>query len=105
MKFNLIKRTFRSIRQQPFISTVSLIGTALSIFLIMVVVMTNELPFTDIAPEKHKDRWLTNDYLSIKNTNWEGQSHGAMGFNTLRRVFYNMKTPEEVTGFTRFFSF
>lgn len=100
MQNNLLKRAFNSLRQQPFVSAISLIGSALAIFLIMIVVMIEQLPFTDIRPELNKDRFLTQSYTSIKNKNWDGTSNGQVGFNTVRETFYKMTTPEEVTAFT-----
>lgn len=102
MQNNLLKRAFNSLRQQPFVSIISLIGSALAIFLIMVVVMIEQLPFTDIRPELNKDRWLTQSYTSIRNREWDGTSNGQIGFNTVRETFYKMTTPEEVTAFTGF---
>ena len=92
-----ISQAVNSLRQEPLISTIAVIGTALAIFLIMVVVMTEQLPYTDIAPELNKDRWLTHSNASIKSEG--GTSNGAMSYPLVKTTFYKMTTPEEVTAF------
>lgn len=58
MKTNYIKLAWASIRQQPVVSTVSIAGTALAIFLIMIMVMMTEIKTAPFAPESNRDRWL-----------------------------------------------
>ncbi len=48
---NYIKQITAEMRQQPLIGIITLSGTALAIFLIMVVVMLQEMEVTPIAPE------------------------------------------------------
>lgn len=49
MKNNLIRQALYDLRHQPVIGTVTIIGTALSIFLIMVIVMMNRVNIIDFA--------------------------------------------------------
>ncbi len=67
MKINYLKPAWGSVRQQPVISAVSMIGTALAIFLIMVVVMIEEVKTASFAPESNRDRWLVQKFGSITN--------------------------------------
>lgn len=99
MKTNYIKLAWASIRQQPMVSTVSIAGTALAIFLIMIMVMITEIKTAPFAPESNRDRWLVQKFASIAHKDWgeNNTSNGALGFNTIKAVFYEMKTPEAVT--------
>lgn len=102
MQNNLISRAFASLKQQPLVSALSLIGSALAIFLIMVVVMTVNLPYSDLRPETNKDRWLACSYTTISNNNWGdgfNTSNGATSFKTIKETIYSLTTPEEVTAF------
>lgn len=101
MKTNYLKQAWLSIRQQPMVSTVSIAGTALAIFLIMIVVMITEVQTAPFAPESNRDRWLVQKYASIHHESWDegNSSNGAMGFNMVKATFYEMKTPEAVTAF------
>ena len=66
MKTNYIRQAWVSMRQQPVVSSVSVIGTALAIFLIMIVVMMQEIKTAPYSPESNRDRWLVQRYGSIK---------------------------------------
>lgn len=53
-----MKQIWYELRSQPVISAVTIIGTALAIFLIMVVVMLHQVTVIDIAPETKRSRTL-----------------------------------------------
>lgn len=101
MKTNYIRQAWASMRQQPVVSSVSVIGTALAIFLIMIVVMMQEIKTAPYSPESNRDRWLVQRYGSIKNKAWgeDNSSNGPLAYNTVKAVFYEMETPEAVTAF------
>ena len=101
MKINYLKQAWASIRQQPVVSTVTVAGTALAIFLIMIVVMMNEVATAPFAPESNRDRWLVQKFASIRNKDWgeNDSGNGAMGYNMVKATIYEMKTPEAVTAF------
>lgn len=88
-------------KHQPVMTWVSITGTGLAIFLIMVVVMLNQVRVVPYAPESNRDRWLVNNAFSIGNKNWTGNStsNGAMSYQTAKELYYSMETPEEVTLF------
>lgn len=86
------------LKQQPLISVVSIAGTALAIFLIMLVVMVQEVSVAPFAPESNRDRFLHVKWMSISNSNWgNGTSNGPMSVRTARECFQSLKTPEAVT--------
>lgn len=101
MKINYFRQAWVSMRQQPVVSAVSVIGTALAIFLIMIVVMIREVNVAPFAPESNRDRWLVQRCGSITNNQWgpDDSSNGALAYNTIKAVFYQMETPEAVTAF------
>lgn len=87
------------LRQQPIISAVSIAGTALAIFLIMLVVMMQEVKTAPFAPESNRDRFLHVHYMSISNKEWgeDDSSNGPMSVRTARECFQSLTTPEAVT--------
>lgn len=106
-----IKRYFKqawgSLVKQPLLSTISVAGTALAIFLMMIIMMIDEVKVAPYAPESNRDRWLIQTRASLGNKEWsstpeKNSSTGTMGYNTIRRTFYEMTTPEAVTAFTPF---
>ncbi|MDE6340945.1 MAG: ABC transporter permease [Muribaculaceae bacterium] len=99
------KQAWGSLRKQPLLSIVSIAGTALAIFLIMIIVMIDEVKVTPFAPESNRDRWLVQTAASIGNKEWgstpeSNSSNGGMGYNLIRQTFYEMKLPEAVGCFT-----
>lgn len=52
------KQLWREIRALPLVGAVTVIGTALSLFLIMVVMMLQEVQVAPIAPESNRPRFL-----------------------------------------------
>lgn len=95
-------QAWAQLRQQPMISAVSIAGTALAIFLIMLVVMMQQVKVAPFAPESNRDRFLHVHYMSITNKSWgEGNSsNGPMGIKTALECFKSLKTPEAVTIYT-----
>ena len=61
-KFNQI---IYDIRRQPLIGTVTIIATALSIFLFMVVAITERVKVVSFSPESCRDNLLMGKYLHI----------------------------------------
>lgn len=102
-----IKQAWGSLAKQPLLSAISVGGTALAIFLIMIIVMIDEVKVTPFAPESNRDRWLIQTHASLGNKDWgstpeRNSSTGPMAYNTIRRTFYEMTTPEAVAAFTPF---
>ncbi len=92
-------------KKQPLLSIVSIAGTALAIFLIMIIVMIEEVDVTPFAPESNRDRWLVQTSASLGNKEWgstpdRNTSNGGMAYETIRRTFYEMQLPEAVGSFT-----
>ena len=52
------KQALAQLRQQPLLTTISVLGTALTICLIMVVVMQQQIKTTPFAPESNRNRLL-----------------------------------------------
>ena len=96
-------QAWAQLRQQPMMSAVSIAGTALAIFLIMLVVMMQQVKVAPFAPESNRDRFLHVKWMSISNSNWgDGTSNGPMSAQTARECFQSLKTPEAVTIYTVF---
>ena len=103
----MIKQYFQQawaqLRQQPLISTVNVAGTALSIFLIMLVVMVQQVDVEPFAPESKRDRMLYYTYTSVRNERMWGandSSNGCMSVDVADRCFRTLTTPEACTVYT-----
>jgi putative ABC transport system permease protein len=58
-----IKQILYDLRHQPVIAWVTILGTALSVFLILIVTMIMNVDLINIAPESHRDRMLYGKYM------------------------------------------
>ncbi len=92
-------------RQQPVLSVISVIGTALAIFLIMVVVMLNQVSVAPFAPESNRDRFLHAKYGSIKMDDGGGNnydSNGPYSYKSIESLYKNLKGAEATTAYTSY---
>lgn len=91
-------QAWAQLRQQPLISGVCIVGTALAIFLIMLVVMIQQVRVVPFAPESNRGRFLHVKWMSITNKEWKDDtSNGPMSVRTVRECFQSLKTPEAVS--------
>ena len=97
-----IQQAWSQLRQQPVISAVNVTGTALSIFLIMLVVMVQQVQVEPFQPESNRNRFLHVRCGSITNEKWgEGNSsNGPISVRTGRELYKSLETPEAVTLYT-----
>ena len=73
------KQALAQLRQHPLISIIGIVGTALSIFLIMLVVMMQQVKVAPFSPEPNRNRFLHVHYMSISHKDWgNGTSNGPV---------------------------
>ena len=70
----IIKQTYQQLKEQPLISIVSITGTALSLFLIMLVVMIQQVKVAPFSPESNRDRTLHVRFGSLSSKDGETNS-------------------------------
>ncbi len=64
-----MNRIISELKSQPLIGAVTIIGTALAVFMIMVVVMLQSVSTTPFAPESNRDRLLFGEFVHLKGIN------------------------------------
>lgn len=92
------KQAFHLLGENKLLSSISIIGTALAIAMIMVIVITLRATIAPFAPETHRDRMLIFRFAGLQsksNVNW--QSNGPIGYNTAKACFKGMTIPEIVS--------
>ncbi len=105
MKLNTIFRSaWFQMKHQKVLSIVTIAGTSLAIFLIMIVVMMQEVLTAPFAPESNRDRFLHYKYLSSYKEEWgEGNgSNGPLSYNTAKQMLLSLETPEAATAYRAF---
>lgn len=93
------KQAWRLLKENPVLSMISMIGTALAICMIMVIVMSHQVKNAPYPPETNRDRTLYVKWMSSreKNSTNTGSSNGPMGYDFAKACFKALKTPEAVT--------
>ena len=92
------KQAFHLLKENKLLSSISIIGTALAIAMIMVIVITLRATIAPFAPESYRDRMLIFRYAGFQyktNENW--QSNGPVSYKTAKACFKDMTTPEAVS--------
>lgn len=97
----IIRSTWFQMRHQPVLSIVTIAGTALSIFLIMIVVMMQQVTTAPFAPESNRDRFLHYSWMSTDDQDLAGhsESNGPMSYEAARQMLLTLPTPEAATAY------
>lgn len=98
MKKKLIQIIY-DMRTQPVVAWVTVIGTALSIFLIMTVMMMQQVKIMPIAPETNRDRMLYGMYIHEESISPDAQSGGSSGlsYEAARKLYDQLDGVEEIS--------
>lgn len=97
MKSKLLQ-IFYDLRHQPVVTWITLVGTTLSIFLIIVVVMMQQVSIIPFAPESCRPRLLLGANLHIRSLTNEGnESSSGLSYDTARRLYADLDGVERVS--------
>ncbi|MDO4691562.1 MAG: ABC transporter permease [Porphyromonadaceae bacterium] len=95
-----LKQAWRLLRETPVLSTISILGTALAICMIMAMVMAYQVKNAPYGTEVNRDRTLyvkfTSCHLKGEDPN-ESSSNGCMSYPFALRCFKPLKTAEAVS--------
>ena len=95
----LILQVIHLIRQNPFYSLITIVGTAVTIAFVMVVIMVYEFRSADIAPETDRSRLM---YTATgRNSKKDGSNiYSGMGKTAFEALFLHLPGVEEITWYT-----
>lgn len=95
-----LKQALAALRETPLVSCISILGTALSIAMVMVVVLLFQIKFTGYSPESGRGRMLyvygTSARRIVEN---QGGNNGCMSARIVKECYYPLQTPEAVTAY------
>lgn len=89
-------QAWRLLKENPLLSSISIIGTALAICMIMVMVMSYEVKNAPFPPETNRDRTLYVKWMTAQ-MNQGATSNGPMAYSLAKAGFKELTTPEAVT--------
>lgn len=91
-----IRQIFFDMRHQPIIAWVTLIATAMSIFLIMVVVIVQRVKVIPFPPESCRDRMMVGDYLHVKSQEG-GEMSSGISYQGAKELYEGLDGVERVS--------
>ncbi|MDE5821096.1 MAG: ABC transporter permease [Paramuribaculum sp.] len=96
-----MKQIINELKAQPVIAWVTILGTALAIFLIMVVVMLNQVNFVPLAPETNRERLIYANRIKTQSTDTTSRMmrSSSVGVKVVDEVFKPLTTPEMISIF------
>lgn len=97
---NKILQIIYDMRRQPVIAVVTFVATALSVFLIMVVVMMQRIQVIPISPESCRPRLLVGNTIHIKSDTGNVDSSGGMSTSMAKRLYSDLDGVEHTSFFT-----
>lgn len=93
----LIRYTFTQFRQQPLLSIISVIGTAITICFIMVIVLMEQIKVMPFTPESNRDRFLQVKGVSITRKKWDGVNNSLISERQAHQLYGNLEGAEAMT--------
>ena len=96
----MLKQFIYELKSEPVVTWVTITGTALAIFLIMTVVMMQEIKTAPYSPESHRDRMLHWGSMSITHADWgDGTSNGPMSYWAYQNIIEPLESAETSTAY------
>lgn len=101
-----MKHIINELKAQPVIALVTVIGTTLAIFLIMIVVMLDQVKVVSIAPESDRDNYLYATRVQAECTDSANRMSlsSSLGMPLIDQVFRPLTTPKAISVFVNRFS-
>lgn len=91
------KQAITTIRENPVVSFLTILGTALAVAMMMVLVLVYQVRTASFSPVSERYRMLYINIIKGVNEKKHGFSGGALGYRIVQDCFYPMTTPEAIT--------
>lgn len=91
------KQTFNLLKANPYIGLVTILGTTLSIMMLMSHYIAFRSKVANITPEMNRDRMLYVKWVGIRNKETGNvYMNGFMSLKTIKECFQSLESPEAV---------
>ncbi|MCD7977192.1 MAG: ABC transporter permease [Tannerellaceae bacterium] len=92
-----LKQSFQLMREKPYLSFITILGTGLAIGLIMIYLTSHRSFGMDVAPEVNRHRTLYVKWVGVESKetgHWTGT--GFLSLKTIRECFQTLELPEGI---------
>lgn len=96
-----LRQAFQTLKENRLTSIISILGTALSVAMILVVVLQFQIRKTGYSPVSERARMLYTYSVISKQKKGDERNNTGLSYNLVKECFYTLKTPETVTATTR----
>lgn len=93
---NSLNQIRYELRKQPLLTWTSILGTALSIFMIMAIYIAFSIPTIPIAPENNRSRMMLGKYIHLTFEDGRGGS-GSFAYNIGKKLYSGLDGVEHVS--------
>jgi len=92
------KQAIQMLKQNRFISLITIIGTALAIMMIMALIVTDSVKNISVAPESNRSRtmYITSE-IKKKKDNKGMNMNGTVSYEICKSYLLDLKTPELIS--------
>ena len=91
------KQAIQMLKENRLTSVISILGTALSIAMILVVILQFQIKLVGFRPESNRDRMLYIMGIRADSRDSETRNSTAMSDGVVKECLYPLQTPEAVT--------
>ena len=96
-----LKQAFQMLKENRLTSVISILGTALSIAMILVVILQFQIKLVGFRPESNRDRMLYIPGIRADSRDNQHRNSTAMSDGVVKECLYPLQTPEAVTAMTK----
>lgn len=96
-----IRQVIQVMKSNPFMSIISIIGTALAIAMVMCVVIIDKVKNDPLAPEVNRDRSLFVVGITVNFPNASQESNSLLSNKVIEQVIRGIEGAEVVTGYNQ----
>lgn len=96
-----MRQVIQVMKSNPFMSIISIIGTALAIAMVMCVVIIDKVKNDPLAPEVNRDRSLFVVGTTVNYPNASQESNSLLSVKVIEQVIRGIEGAEIVTGYTQ----
>lgn len=94
---NYFRQLIYDMRHQALVTWITVAGTALAIFLVMVTYMSSSIAEVPVTPESRNDRILYGRYGHFRSMDGTTNNSGGLSYETARRLYEGLDGVERVS--------
>lgn len=92
-----IRQIFFDLRRQPLVSSVTIIGTAMSVFLIMIVAILARVKVAPYPPESCREQLLMGENIHVRSKDKESDASSPLSYSAAIKLYGNLRGVKRIS--------